>query len=126
VRTRRFLRGYLTTLPLHRRRLIERYLAVDLAHKVVGVGSVGTRCLIVLFLSDDDDPLVLQFKEASSSVLEAHTSPSQFKNSGQRVVNGQQMMQSTSDILLGWSRYENSEGVRSTSTSGNSGTGRAR
>jgi uncharacterized protein (DUF2252 family) len=110
ARLRRFLRGYLATLPPHRRRLVERYRVVDAAHKVVGVGSVGTRCLIVLLQSDDDHPLFLQFKEATRSVLEPHTKPSQYKNAGQRVVNGQLMMQSASDVFLGWSRYRNDAG----------------
>ena len=74
-----------------------------MAHKVVGVGSIGTRSWIVLLLGrDDDDPLFLQFKEAEASVLEEHLGASQFSNRGQRVVEGQRLMQAASDIFLGW------------------------
>ena len=76
---------------------------VDLARKVVGVGSVGTRCWILLLLGrDSNDPLFLQIKEAQASVLEPYLGKSQYKNHGQRVVAGQRLMQATSDILLGW------------------------
>src|SRR5262249_9198092 len=77
----------------------------DLARKVVGVGSVGLRCYIVLLSGrDDDDPLFLQIKQAERSVLEAHLPPSQYANHGQRVVAGQRLMQAASDVLLGWQR----------------------
>jgi uncharacterized protein (DUF2252 family) len=106
---RRFLSGYYNTLQDDRRALIERYRFVDFALKVVGVGSVGTRCYIVLFDgSHSGDPMFLQVKEAQASVLERHLCPSRYHNHGRRVVNGQRRMQSASDIFLGWS----SEGGR--------------
>src|SRR5262249_42190269 len=74
------------------------------AVKVVGIGSVGTRCYIVLLTSDDGDPLVLQFKQAMRSVLETHAGRSAYGNHGERVVMGQRLMQSSSDIFLGWMR----------------------
>ena len=102
---RDLLRGYRRTLQEDRRRLLEQYRYVDLGHKVVGVGSVGTRCWIVLLLGkDESDPLVLQVKEASESVLEPHLGRSGFANHGQRVVEGQRLMQAASDIFLGWIR----------------------
>ncbi|MGI9600922.1 MAG: DUF2252 domain-containing protein [Acidimicrobiales bacterium] len=97
-----FYDRYLLSLPLHRRRLLDRYTIVDIAHKVVGVGSVGTRCLIVLLESGDGEPLFLQFKEASASVLEPYTAPSEFEP-GERVVQGQKLTQTMGDIFLGWS-----------------------
>lgn len=93
---------YLRTLPHDRRTLLKRYSIYDAAIKVVGVGSVGTRCGIMLLLSATGDPLFLQFKEAKQSVLEPFTEKSKFANQGQRVVEGQKLMQSASDILLGW------------------------
>jgi len=94
---------YRESLPDDRRVLIERFRAVDLALKVVGVGSVGTRCLIALMVGrDEGDPLFLQVKEASTSVLEPYLGKSQFANSGHRVVTGQRLMQAASDIFLGW------------------------
>ena len=102
-----FLGAYLSTLPPHRAALLSRYRPVDLAHKVVGVGSVGTRCLIMLLASGDGDPLFLQFKEATASVLEPYLGPSGLKQAGERVVRGQRLMQATGDVLLGWSRYGN-------------------
>jgi uncharacterized protein (DUF2252 family) len=103
-----FLQRYLSTMPPHRRRLLDRYAVVDFAHKVVGVGSVGTRCLIVLMESGDGEPLFLQFKEAVASVLEPYTAPSEFEP-GQRVVIGQRLTQTTGDILLGWSHGGNEQ-----------------
>ena len=102
---RGFILDYLTSLPLERRILISRYRPLDLAHKVVGVGSVGTVCAIVLALggAEGDDPLFMQIKEASASVLEPYLGTSPFSNHGERVAVGQRMMQATSDILLGWS-----------------------
>jgi uncharacterized protein (DUF2252 family) len=98
-------RKYRSTLQHDRRKLLEGYRAVDIARKVVGVGSVGTRAWILLLLGrDDGDPLFLQVKEAEASVLEAHLGRSKFKNHGQRVVEGQRLMQSASDIFLGWVR----------------------
>jgi len=105
-RLRDFLLSYLDSLPLERQLLLRRYRLVDVAHKVVGVGSVGTRCLILLLVTGDGEPLFLQFKEAVASVLEAHLGPSGFEQAGERVVRGQRLMQATGDILLGWSRYE--------------------
>jgi uncharacterized protein (DUF2252 family) len=96
-------REYRRTLQPDRRHLLEEFRLVDLARKVVGVGSVGTRCWILLLLGrDSDDPLFLQIKEAQGSVLEPCLGKSQYKNHGQRVVAGQRLMQATSDIFLGW------------------------
>jgi uncharacterized protein (DUF2252 family) len=97
------LRRYRQTLQTDRRVLLEEYRLVDLARKVVGVGSVGTRAWIALMLGrDDQDPLFLQFKEAQASVLQEFTAKSQYKNDGERVVAGQHLMQASSDIFLGW------------------------
>ena len=102
---RKLLRTYRTSLEPERRVLLDRYRFVDLARKVVGVGSVGTRSWMLLLLGDDDrDPLFLQAKEAGPSVLEAFTKPSEFDNAGRRVVVGQRLMQAVSDIFLGWVR----------------------
>jgi len=99
------VRDYRRTLAGDRRRLIARFRYVDAARKVVGVGSVGTRAWIVLMLGrDDDDPLFLQAKEAGPSVLEPYLGRSPYTNNGQRVVEGQRLIQSASDILLGWLR----------------------
>ena len=98
-------RQYAESLPDARAALLRRYRLVDVALKVVGVGSVGTRCYVALFEGRDrKDPLFLQIKEAGPSVLEAHLPPSRYAHSGQRVVEGQRLMQSASDILLGWAR----------------------
>jgi uncharacterized protein (DUF2252 family) len=102
------LRTYRHTLQGDRRHLLESYHYVDMARKVVGVGSVGTRCWIVLLLGrDDGDPLFLQVKEAGPSVLEPLLGKSGFANHGQRIVEGQRLMQASSDIFLGWIRTEN-------------------
>jgi uncharacterized protein (DUF2252 family) len=102
-RVRELLRAYGDTLSGERRRLVESYRFVDMAHKVVGVGSVGTRAWIVLMLGrDNDDPLFLQVKEAQRSVLEPFATRSEFENQGQRVVEGQRLMQAAGDPLLGW------------------------
>ena len=99
------IRVYRRTLQPDRRHLLESYRLVDFARKVVGVGSVGTRCWIALMLGRDDaDPLFLQVKEAEASVLEAHAGRSGFANHGQRVVEGQRLLQAASDIMLGWMR----------------------
>ncbi|HEV7640723.1 MAG TPA: DUF2252 family protein, partial [Gaiellaceae bacterium] len=98
-------RLYRRSLQRDRRMLLDGYRIVDVARKVVGVGSVGTRAWILLLLGrDDGDPLFLQVKEAEASVLEPHLGKSEFRNHGQRVVEGQRMMQSASDIFLGWLR----------------------
>lgn len=100
---RAVLEGYARTLSYERRHLLRRYRLVDIARKVVGVGSVGTRCWIVLLLGrDDDDPLLLQAKEAQESALAAHCGGDRYDNQGRRVVSGQRLIQTTSDILLGW------------------------
>jgi hypothetical protein len=96
---------YRATMPENRRDFLERYRFVDFALKVVGVGSVGTRCFVlVLEGRDENDPLILQAKEATASVLEPHVELSGHTNHAQRVVVGQQLMQATSDIFLGWTR----------------------
>ena len=100
---RGLLRVYRGSLQYDRRVLLEGYRYVDLARKVVGVGSVGTRAWIALLLGrDDSDPLFLQVKEAQASVLEPHLGRSEFRNHGRRVVEGQRLMQAASDIFLGW------------------------
>ena len=94
---------YRRTMETDRRYLLEQYDYCDLARKVVGVGSVGTRCWIVLMLGrDDSDPLFLQVKEAEESVLSRFVGASKYANQGQRVVAGQRLMQAASDIFLGW------------------------
>ncbi len=100
-----FIDDYRECLSLEHRLLFDRFTLVDMARKVVGVGSVGTRCLIALFEAGDGTPLFLQLKQATSSVLEAHLGPSTFRHHGQRVVEGQRLIQATSDVLLGWSRW---------------------
>src|SRR4249920_2182081 len=96
-------RAYRATLEDDRRHLLERFEFLDLARKVVGVGSVGTRAFIVLLQGrDQQDPLFLQVKEATASVLEDHLPKSRYKNHGERVVRGQRMMKAASDIYLGW------------------------
>jgi uncharacterized protein (DUF2252 family) len=98
---------YQRTLETDRRYLLEQYEFADMAHKVVGVGSVGTRCWIVLMLGRDGaDPLFLQVKEAQESVLSRYVGASKYANQGQRVVAGQRLMQASSDIFLGWQRNE--------------------
>ena len=98
-------RAYRATLQDDRRHLLERFSVVDSARKVVGVGSVGTRAFIVLLQGrDQQDPLFLQIKEATSSVLEGYLPKSRYRQHGARVVHGQRMMQAASDIYLGWTR----------------------
>lgn len=95
--------SYIDTLRDDRQTLLRRYQLVDIAFKVVGVGSVGTRCYILLFEGrDSGDPLFLQAKEATASVLEDHLGPSPYPHHGQRVVEGQRQIQAQSDIFLGW------------------------
>ncbi|QCP51754.1 DUF2252 domain-containing protein [Trinickia violacea] len=101
---RHFFAEYRMTLPDDRRALFDRYELVDMAVRVVGVGSVGTRCFEALFMADGQSPLFLQVKEARASVLEEYVSSSRFGNHGERVVNGQRLLQSSSDLFLGWSR----------------------
>jgi uncharacterized protein (DUF2252 family) len=97
--------SYRSTLQQDRRHLLNRFEVVDVARKVVGVGSVGTRAFIVLLQGrDEQDPLFLQVKEATASVLEGHLLKSQYRESGARVVHGQRMMQAVSDIYLGWTK----------------------
>jgi uncharacterized protein (DUF2252 family) len=93
---------YRESLPDERRVLLDRYQRKDFAMKVVGVGSVGTFCAVVLMMADVDDPLFLQVKEAGTSVLEPYAGKSIYANHGQRVVTGQRLMQSASDMFLGW------------------------
>ena len=100
-----FVRGYRQSLQTDRRVLLEQYRFVHVARKVVGVGSVGTRAWIALFLGlDGQDPLFLQVKEAQASVLEEYVGKSGYSNHGERVVAGQHLMQASSDIFLGWRR----------------------
>ena len=104
---REMVRGFLESLSEERRVIVMQYRAVDLAQKVVGVGSVGTRCSIVLCLggAEGDDPLIMQIKEAGPSVLEQYVGASPHANHGERVVAGQRMMQAASDIFLGWTTF---------------------
>ena len=106
------LRGYRSTLPADRRHLLERFRFVHVARKVVGVGSVGTRAWVMLLVGRDlDDPLLLQLKEAEASVLEPFLGASRLDNHGERVVAGQRVLQSASDIMLGWIRTTHIDGV---------------
>jgi uncharacterized protein (DUF2252 family) len=99
--------SYRESLAEHVRVLFDRFQFVDLAIKVVGVGSVGTMCAVGLFTAADNDPLFLQVKEAKASVLEAYAGKSVHSNHGQRVIAGQRIMQSASDVFLGWCRGKN-------------------
>jgi uncharacterized protein (DUF2252 family) len=99
---RQALKRYRNTLVEDRRVLLDQYELVDHAVKVVGVGSVGTRCGILLLMAGPDDPLFLQVKEATSSVLEPYFAKSKYANHGERVVEGQRLMQAASDMFLGW------------------------
>jgi uncharacterized protein (DUF2252 family) len=103
-----YLAAYLETLPDDRKVLLGKYHFVDLARKVVGVGSVGTRCWVGLFMAggDGNDPLFLQVKEADASTLEPYVGKSAYANHGERVVQGQRLMQEASDIFLGWTHGE--------------------
>ena len=98
---------YRETLPGERRLILDRYHIMDVARKVVGVGSVGTRCDVALLMAGEHDPMLLQFKEALPSVLEPYAGRSRYANHGERVVTGQRMLQSASDVFLGWTREEN-------------------
>ena len=103
----RAVETYLASVRDEQHVLLNRYRVADVARKVVGVGSVGTRCFVVLLLGKDDtDPLFLQVKEAQPSVLERYAGASPYPNCAQRVVTGQRLMQAASDIFLGWSRVD--------------------
>jgi uncharacterized protein (DUF2252 family) len=107
------IRSYRRTLPSDRRHLLEQFRYGDAARKVVGVGSVGTRAWVALMLGHDDaDPLFLQLKEAEASALEPYLGKSAFAHHGQRVVEGQRLMQAASDIMLGWTRSADTAGVK--------------
>jgi uncharacterized protein (DUF2252 family) len=109
---RTVIRSYRRTLSGDRRRLLERFHYADAARKVVGVGSVGTRAWIMLMVGRDHaDPLFLQFKEAEASVLEPFLGPSKYEQHGQRVVEGQRLMQAAGDIMLGWVRTSDVDGI---------------
>jgi len=111
ARVLEILDGYRETLAEDRRILLDGYRFADAALKVVGVGSVGTRAWVVLLLGrDEGDPLFLQVKEAQASVLEPHAAPSPYANQGERVVQGQRLVQAVSDIMLGWVRVEGVDG----------------
>jgi uncharacterized protein (DUF2252 family) len=104
---RAIFRKYRRSLPAHRRVLLDRFRSVDVARKVVGIGSVGTRCWALLMLGNDGrDPLLLQVKQADASVLEPLLGMSSSENHGRRVVEGQLLMQASSDIFLGWVHAE--------------------
>jgi uncharacterized protein (DUF2252 family) len=107
---RDFFNEYRDTLPDNRQHLLRDYAVVDVAYKMVGVGSVGTRANIVLLESGAGDPLFLQFKEAGDSVLAPYLPATQYEQAGQRVVEGQRLIQATSDIFLGWSRWTGGDG----------------
>lgn len=98
------LENYRSSLPDERRVLFDRYSLEDIVVKAVGIGSVGTRCFVGLFFSAENHPLLLQFKQACPSVLEPYAGKSLYENHGQRVVVGQRLVQSASDIFLGWTR----------------------
>jgi uncharacterized protein (DUF2252 family) len=99
--------SYRKSLAEHVRVLFDRFQFVDLAVKVVGVGSVGTMCCVGLFMASDNDPLFLQVKEAKASVLEPYAGESLYSNHGERVIAGQRIMQAASDVFLGWGRGQN-------------------
>jgi uncharacterized protein (DUF2252 family) len=102
-----FLHNYLASLPPDRRQLLARYQMLDVARKVVGVGSVGTRCWVLFMRGvDNNDPLFLQVKEAQESVLTPYVGPSAYANHGQRVVVGQRLIQGAPDIFLGWAEQD--------------------
>ncbi len=101
------LAGYSASLQEDRHLLLRKYHFIDVAQKVVGVGSVGTRCYVALFQGNESsDPLFLQVKEAQASVLERHLGPSGYSNHGQRVISGQRIMQAASDLFLGWTETD--------------------
>jgi uncharacterized protein (DUF2252 family) len=101
------MESYRSTLSPFMRSLLDRYELRDAAVKVVGVGSVGTACFVLLYMAGEGDPLFLQIKEARASVLEPYAGASEFSNHGERIVSGYRMMQPASDMFLGWSRGPN-------------------
>jgi uncharacterized protein (DUF2252 family) len=104
-RLRGLVDSYRGTLQSDRRRLLDHFMLADVAHKVVGVGSVGTRAWILLFDGGvEAEALILQAKQAGSSVLAGYAGEAQYANQGERVVAGQRLMQASSDIFLGWLR----------------------
>jgi uncharacterized protein (DUF2252 family) len=102
----KYLDDYKASLQEDKQKLFDQYYFQDAAIKVVGIGSVGTRCLVNLFLADGKDPLFLQTKEARRSILEIPDRKSRYENQGYRVVHGQRLMQAASDIFLGWFRSD--------------------
>ena len=103
-RVREIFERYRRTLPEDRRVILDRYHVRDVARKIVGVGSVGTRCAVALLMAGKHDPLFLQFKEARESVLAPYAGKSCYEKQGERVVTGQRMLQAASDVFLGWTR----------------------
>jgi uncharacterized protein (DUF2252 family) len=101
---REMFERYRHTLPEEKRVILDRYKIADIARKIVGVGSVGTRCDVALLMAGPKDPLLLQCKEARASVLEPYAGKSRYENQGERVVTGQRMLQTASDVFLGWTR----------------------
>jgi len=109
---REIFAAYRRSLPDDRRRLLDRFQYTDLAHKVVGIGSVGLRCWVLLLLgTDDQDPLFLQVKEAQTSALEPYLGTSVFESHAQRIVEGQRLAQAASDFFLGWTRSDEQDGT---------------
>src|SRR5262249_50733400 len=107
---REFIRRYRATLLIDRRRLMEEYRYVDIARKVVGVGSVGRRAWVILLVGrDESDPLFRQVKEPQTSALEPYVGPSRYAKHGERVVNGQRLIQAAPDIFLGWDHIQVSD-----------------
>jgi uncharacterized protein (DUF2252 family) len=106
MRVRELFLRYRHTLPEERRVILDRYHVIDIARKVVGVGSVGTRCDVALLMASENDPLFIQLKQALPSVLDPYAGTSRYKNQGERVVTGQRMLQAASDVFLGWARDE--------------------
>jgi uncharacterized protein (DUF2252 family) len=104
IHVRELFHRYRATLPDERRTILDRYHVIDIARKVVGVGSVGTRCDVALLMAGDNDPLFIQLKQALPSALEPYAGTSRYKNQGERVVTGQRMLQAASDVFLGWAR----------------------
>jgi uncharacterized protein (DUF2252 family) len=100
------LNDYRVSMPHNTQVILNRYKLTDIARKVVGVGSVGTRCVFMLLEARENDPLLLQIKEARDSVFEPYVKKSKFRSNGQRVVVGQKIMQSASDMFLGWTKYK--------------------